>query len=164
MQLNKIMDLQLEFCEYCGAVVRNGNLGCQKLFEQVLERIYSDHRYAKPHRLIVDAYSMQHPEKYMRSGKSFAAHLTGMCAVWEYENSFEINTAVQEWLNGKRTLVKPTQIPEERGDLKISYILGAIDVKDHHKRVWNWSQLIWNAWAEHHDLARHWIGEASSRK
>ena len=158
------MDLQLEFCKYCGAFVMNGHLDCQKLFEQVLEKIYSDYRYAETHRLMLDAYSLQHPEKYMRSGKSFAAHLIGMCVAMEYENSFEINTAVQEWLNGKRTFDKPTQIPDERGDLKISYILGAVDAKDHHQRIWKWSQLIWNAWAEHHGLARHWIGEATSRK
>ena len=73
-----------DVCEDCGAVVLEGKAGCQKLFEAVVARELGDYRYGKTHRLTVDAYSLQHPEPYMRSGKSFAAHLTGVCAALEY--------------------------------------------------------------------------------
>ena len=61
-------------CDRCGAVVSGGKAGCQKLFEEVIAREFGDYRYSRRHRLTVDTYSLQHPERYMRSGKSFTAH------------------------------------------------------------------------------------------
>jgi uncharacterized protein DUF5946 len=57
-------------CEDCGAAVVQGKAGCLQIFEEILAREFSDYRYGKIHRLTVDAYSLQHPEAYMRSGKS----------------------------------------------------------------------------------------------
>jgi hypothetical protein len=51
---------------------------CKEIFEAILLKEFSDFRYAKVHRLTVDTYSLQHPDDYMISAKSFAAHLTGM--------------------------------------------------------------------------------------
>ena len=64
-------------CPECGADVRGGRAGCQQLCDEVLAREFGDYRYAREHRLTVDAYSLQHPDEYMRSAKSYAAHLTG---------------------------------------------------------------------------------------
>jgi hypothetical protein len=58
----------------CGFASRQN---CQEIFETILTKEYSDFRYGKVHRLTVDAYCLQHPEVYMISPKSFAAHLTG---------------------------------------------------------------------------------------
>jgi hypothetical protein len=46
---------------------------CQEIFETILTKEYSDFRYAKAHRMTVDAYCLQHPDIYMVSPKSFAA-------------------------------------------------------------------------------------------
>src|SRR5262245_1929410 len=66
-----------DVCEDCGAIVAEGRAGCLKLFEEILAREFSDFHYGRAHRLTVDAYALQHPDRYMRSGKSFAAHLNG---------------------------------------------------------------------------------------
>ncbi|MER3427609.1 MAG: hypothetical protein C4334_05840 [Pyrinomonas sp.] len=126
----------------------------------MLVKDYSDYRYARTHRLMVDTYCLQHPDAYMRSGKSFAVHLTGMCAALEYEDSAAINRAVQRWLNGARIIAKPAQMPAHRGDLTIMYIHSATDAEEHHRRVREWARSVWAAWSEHHDLARQWIDEA----
>jgi Family of unknown function (DUF5946) len=105
-----------DVCEDCGAVVGQGKAGCLELFEEILAREFSDYRYGRLHRLTVDAYSLQHPDAYMRSGKSFAAHLTGICAVFEYEETLAINQEVQKWLSTNPKVEKPAQIPEERGN------------------------------------------------
>ncbi len=147
-------------CADCGAVMPDGKTTCKELFEEVLVRNYSDYQYARTHRLMVDAYSLQHPDVHMRSGKSFAAHLTGLCAALEYEDSAVINQAVQRWLDGARTLDKPARLPEHRGDLTIAYIHRAADAEEHHNRVREWARSIWDAWFEHHDLARQWIDAA----
>ncbi|MCA1556630.1 MAG: DUF5946 family protein, partial [Acidobacteria bacterium] len=88
-----------DICEDCGAVVAEGRAGCLKLFEEILAREFNDYRYGKIHRLTVDAYSLQHPDEYMRSGKSFAAHLTGMYAALESEDAPAVNQTVQKWLS-----------------------------------------------------------------
>ncbi|HLA13229.1 MAG TPA: DUF5946 family protein [Pyrinomonadaceae bacterium] len=149
-----------DVCEDCRAVVLQGSVGCLKLFEDILAREFSDYRYGKIHRLTVDAYSLQHPDKYMRSGKSFAAHLTGMCAAVEYEDALTLNQMVQKWLSRNPQIDKPVHLPEHRGDLTITYILSASDADEHIKRVREWAQDIWSAWFEHHGLATQLIDRA----
>ena len=48
-------------------------------------------RFARYHRIVVEVYALQHPERYGRSAKSFAAHLTGLGA-W-IENEAEVQSA-----------------------------------------------------------------------
>lgn len=100
-----------DVCEDCGALVSEGKIGCQRIFEEVIAREFSDYRYGRTHRLTVDAYCLQHPEPYMRSGKSFAAHLTGLCSALECEDSLDINRVVQKWLSGNPVISKPTRLP-----------------------------------------------------
>jgi len=149
-------------CEDCGAFVAGGRDACLKLFEEILAREFSDYRYGRIHRLTVDAYSLQHPDKYMRSGKSFAAHLTGMCAALEHQDAPALNQAVQRWLSTNPQVLKPAHLPERRGALSITYIYSAADADEHVKRVREWARDVWGAWAEHQELARRLIGEATS--
>jgi hypothetical protein len=152
-----------DVCEDCGAVVAEGRAGCLKIFEEIIAREFSDYRFGKIHRLTVDVYSLQHPDKYMRSGKSFAAHLTGMCTALEHENAPVLNQMVQKWLSTNPNITKPVQLPEQRGSLNIAYIYSASDAGEHIKRVREWAQVVWGAWSEHHDLARRLIGEATAQ-
>ena len=149
-------------CEDCGAEVARGKAGCLQIFEEILAREFSDYRYGKIHRLTVDAYSLQHPEAYMRSGKSFAAHLTGMCAALEYEDTPALNRAVQKWLSGNPKIDKPAHPPDQRGNLTITYIHSAADADEHTQRVREWARDVWSAWSEHHDLARGLIKKATT--
>lgn len=155
--------VSVEVCQDCGAVVAGGKTGCLKMFEEILAREFSDFRYGRIHRLTVDTYSLQHPEPYMRSGKSFAAHLTGVCAALEYQNALEVNQAVQQWLGGPKVIEKPSKLPEYRGELTIAFILNAADAEAHITRVRIWAREVWCAWAECHELARRWITEATRR-
>lgn len=151
-----------DVCEDCGAVAAQGKAGCLKLFEEIIAREFSDYRYGKIHRLTVDAYSLQHPGEYMRSGKSFAAHLTGMCAALEHENTLALNQTVQKWLSTNPRVAKPVQLPERRGSLTIAYIHSASGADEHVERVREWAREVWGAWSEHHDLARRLISEAAA--
>src|SRR5262249_33121662 len=136
-------------------------VGCLKLFEEVLAKEFSDYRYGRRHRLTVDAYALQHPDKYMRSGKSFAAHLTGMCAALEREEALALNQVVQRWLSTNPRIDKPAHIPERRGRLTITYIHSAPDAEGHVHRVKEWARDVWGAWTEHHELAKRLIDEAT---
>ena len=159
----EIKDGALDICEDCGAAVSEGRIGCRKIFEEVIAKEFSDYRYGVVHRLTVDAYCLQHPEFYMRSGKSFAAHLTGICAALEYEDSSDINRAVRKWLDGNTLIDKPARVPTDCGALTITYIQGAAHAEEHQKRVREWARCVWDAWGEHHTLAKQLINEAASK-
>jgi hypothetical protein len=160
---SEIKNSSNDVCEDCGAAVSEGKTGCQKIFEEVVAREFSDYRYGRIHRLTVDAYCLQHPDPYMRSGKSFAAHLTGMCAALEYEESSEINRVVQKWLSGNPKIDKPARLPQRRGDLTITYIHSAADAEEHNRRVQEWARSVWDAWSEYHGLARALISESTTK-
>ncbi len=162
MTTSKVENISSNVCEDCRATIPEGIDTCKNIFEEVLVREYSDYRYARNHRLMVDAYSLQHPGAYMRSGKSFAAHLTGICSALEYDDSSAINQAVQKWLNGAKLIEKPASLPEHRGEVKITYVYHAIGADEHNQRVQEWARSVWAAWSEYHSLAQGWIREATS--
>ena len=62
-------------CPSCGATVAGGAAGCQALFEELLARDFSDPRHFAVHRLQVDTYSVQHPERYCQGRHGMVAHL-----------------------------------------------------------------------------------------
>jgi hypothetical protein len=99
-------------CPDCGAHTSNGKPGCQAIFEELIARDFSDFRYGRTHRLLVDLYAVQHHE-YIASGKSFAAHLTGVCAALEYPG-VDVNVAVQRWLNEPGNPPTSKSFPEKR--------------------------------------------------
>ena len=148
-------------CPECGAPVLGGRDACQRLFDEVLAREFGDYRYARVHRLTVDVYSLQHPAEYMRSAKSYAAHLTGMYVAIEEDVMAETNRAVQQWLNGPRRLPRPGDAaPRQRGVLTIIHVHGAGDPEDHVRRVREWALSTWEAWRDYHQVARQWIEQA----
>jgi hypothetical protein len=135
------------------------------VFDEILAREFGDYRYARLHRLTVDAYSLQHPAEYMRSAKSYAAHLTGMYAALELNAAAGTNRAVQEWLNGPRALPRPGEPPaQQRGGLTVIHVYEAADFEDHLRRVREWALSTWEAWRAYHHLARQWIDDATANR
>jgi hypothetical protein len=152
-------------CPECGAEVSQGREACQKLFDDVLAREFGDYRYARMHRLTVDAYSLQHPAEYMRSAKSYAAHLTGMYAALETAATAEINHAVQQWLNGSRVFPRPgNPDPRQRGVLTVIHVHEASEPEDYLRRVREWALSAWEAWRAYHPLARQWVEQATANR
>ena len=148
-------------CPECGAEVSGGRAACQQLFDEVLAREFGDYRYAREHRLTVDAYSLQHPDEYMRSAKSYAAHLTGAYVAIEYGSAAETNRAILEWLNGSKALQRPGQpAPGQRGTLTIRHVHAAADPEDHVRRVREWAESAWAAWRAFRPIAKRWTDEA----
>jgi hypothetical protein len=99
--------------------------------------------------LTVDAYSLQNPDEHMRSGKSYAEHLTGMAAALGGGATAEVNRAVQRWLNGPQVIQRPDHPePRRRGVLTIVHEHEARDPGEHVRRVREWAQSTWE------DLAR----------
>ena len=158
------MSCRVEHCPECGAPVPGGRAECQRVFDEILAREFGDYRYGREHRLMVDAYALQHPAEYMRSAKSYAAHLTGVYATFERTGTVEVNRTVQAWLNGPQTFQRPGHPePRQRGALTIIHVHEAGDPEEHLRRVREWAQSAWEAWRGYHEVARQWIEEATAR-
>ena len=149
-----------KICESCSATIPADKENCRALFDEMIAREFSDYRYGRRHRLTVDAYSLQHPGSFMRSGKSFAAHLTGMCAEFEFNDPAKVNKSVQLWLSGSKEIPKPHCLPSHHGSLTIAFLYGAEGAVEYLERVREWAACVWEAWSQHHNLARLWIQEA----
>ncbi|MCW5718572.1 MAG: hypothetical protein KIS68_12155 [Bauldia sp.] len=148
-------------CAGCGLLVKDGTEGCQRLFETMVGRDFSDVRYGRIHGLVVDCYCLQHPDRYCISGKSFAAHLCGLCERIENGAGYaEHDERLRRWLDGPRKPEKPADLPSVRGAVTIADILAAADPDAHLVNAERWAHSIWEAYAPFHALARRWLAEA----
>ncbi|MDP9282053.1 MAG: DUF5946 family protein [Chloroflexota bacterium] len=153
-----------EICTSCGLAVAGGTEGCQRLFESIGLREYEDMRFGRYHRIVVDAYAMQHPDRYGRSAKSFAAHLTGLCAWLEDESTaMSANAAVQRWLNGSSPIDKPP-LPSTYGAITIRELVDADDPVRYGEVLRRWARSTWDAYALLHATARAWIATALAQE
>lgn len=154
-------------CIGCGALVPGGDgpthryigasPGCWALFGEVLAREYSDFRFARTHRLTVDAYAAQHPgEPSPRSIQSVAVHLVGLHVTFDQGYSPEEATrALQHAATGKRDFVW-LEPPASLGAVTILEVHAAPDPIEHAERVHRWARSVWDAWSAHHATVRRW--------
>ena len=138
-----------------------GREACQKLFDDLGLRAFEDSRYAAMRRLAVDCYACQH-DRYILSGRSLAAHLTGVAVAIEHDGAEQVNERVQSWLSRTRNVEKPT-VPRARGTITIADVAGAAP-EEYAATVRRWAASVWDAWRAHHTLAREWIAAARSSR
>jgi len=151
----------IERCAGCGLEIAGATEGCQALFDELVARDFSDVRFGRMHRMTVDVYSLQHPDRYCASAKSFAAHLTGLCWFVEHAEASRAmgNEALRAWLNGDPKLVRP-KAPEGRGTLTIAHAHPEKDPAAYARAVEEWARSTWEAYAPLHVQARQWIEQA----
>lgn len=155
-------DMSNERCDGCGFVVERGAAGCHEIFEELLARDFSNPQYFRVHRMMVDTYCLQHPERYCRSAKSLAAHLAGLCSTLESDANTAVGAdSLREWLDGASPVERP-DLPSSYGELTIAHIRESGSPEEHAARVEEWSQSTWKAYAELHELARSWVEQAAT--
>lgn len=149
-------------CPACGAAGANDLEACEAIFQEVIARDFSELERFPLHRLTVDAYSLQHPDRYMRSAKSAAAHLVGACWAIEGTDDPQAAQAISRFLNGNPPLQRPQPDPppRQRGALTIVDVRDAPDAREHRRVVLAWAADAWAAWSAHHVQARAWLGWA----
>ena len=152
-------------CPDCGAPGVGSLDACGELFAEVGAREFADRVFFRSHRLTVDAYCLQHPDAYMKSSKSAAAHLAAMCWSMEYGRSENLPSALKRWLDGSRTYARVPPPPSlRRGGLTVVHVLGVEDPDEYAARAYEWARSAWEAWGEHHDQARVWVAEALAER
>jgi hypothetical protein len=108
-------------------------------------------------RLAVDCYACQH-DRYILSGRSLAAHLTGLAVAIEHDGAEQVNERVQSWLSRTRHVEKPV-LPNQRGKVTIADVAECAP-EDYAGAVRRWAESVWDAWRDHHALAREWIASS----
>lgn len=150
-----------ERCAGCGLEVEGGSDGCKILFDELLARDFTDARYFRVHRTMVDAYCLQHPDRYCASGKSFAAHLCGLCWALEKEGGRATGPEkLQQWLDGNTKVDKP-ELPEFRGEVTIGDVRDAPDPESYADAVDRWARSTWAAYRDLQPLAREYLESVS---
>ena len=151
---------ELTACPSCGAVVAGGAAGCQALFEELLARDFSDVRCFAVHRLQVDTYSVQHPERYCQGRHGMVAHLGGLCSILEGGASPAVgDPALQRWMSGRPPVERPSA-PAFRGAVTVLEAHRAEDPRAYAAAVRRWATSAWEAYAELQPLAREWVRRA----
>ena len=148
-------------CPSCGGPGVGGVDGCQAVFNRVLEREFSDPDFFRVHRMTVYSYCLQHPEVYMRSSKSAAAHLAGMCWMMERGLCPHLPKPLKAWVDGPRRYTRVQPPPAGvRGSITVVHIMAAVDPAGYERRVGEWAHSAWEAWSPHWEQARSWVQEA----
>jgi len=145
----------LTACPACGASL-GGRAGCQAAFDALGARAWEDPRHGAVHRLVVDAYCLQHPDDYCRSAKSYAAHLAGLCCGVEHGGDPRRHRAIARWLDGHRELARPTP-PAARGVTTVAEATAQSDAHAYAAAVRRWAGSVWEAYSAQHALGRHWL-------
>src|SRR5262245_2856337 len=127
-------------CADCGLPVQDGVPECARLFDEVLAQHFTSAAHFGVHRLFVDAYCLQHPDRGCISFKSFAAHSAHLCWSLERGGSRAIGSErIRRWVERHPDLSKPP-LPDSRGTITIAEVVRAATPPEHHQAVERWAQ------------------------
>jgi len=150
-------------CQQCGLRTKQDEPACAAQWDLLLARDYEQATlFGHFHRMAVDAYCLQHAP-YVESAKSLAAHLCGLCIVFEQGNDVEGLQQLQQWLSGNRRLVKP-DLPSFRGSVTIGDAYGISDPIEFGRAVESWARSVWEAYRELQPQAREWLALSNSHR
>jgi hypothetical protein len=150
-------------CGECGLRSAAGAPDCATLRDLLLARDFEQPAlYFGKHRLAVDTYCVQH-SPYVRSAKSLAAHLCGLCVALERDKDLALLDGLQRWLSTNPPLIKP-DLPVHRGKLTIAHVSGIDDPIAYGVAVEEWARSAWEAYAPHHELARRWLAMSAAAR
>ena len=135
-----------EPCE-CGLRADVAQPTCGELRDSLLARDFEQPvRYWRFHNLAIDAYCVQHAA-YVKSPKSLAAHLCGLCIAFEHRGDATARQKLQRWLSTNPAIQKP-ELPSFRGGLTIADVYGIEDPTEYGKAVEAWARAAWDAYLE----------------
>ena len=149
----------LDTCSGCGLAVEEGTRGCRAMFDALTIRQWNAPVPYPLRRMMVDTYALQHPDEFCVSAKSFAAHLTGLCAALEHPSHPGLLKVLLEWLDARPALEKPA-LPSFRGRQTVAGPLEAPDAGRLREAAHTWARSTWDAYQPLHPLARRWVAAA----
>ena len=159
------MNEKLIPCFSCGALAPDiegpshkymlSSPGCWALYGEILARDYSEFKYPPVHRLVVDAYAVQHPGKPMRQAiQSVVVHLIGLCL--SIEKGMEAKQVTQAI--GRATQFSEKFVwldpPGNMGSITVADAVKTKTLEEYDRQGRAWARSVWEAWAVHHAQIR----------
>ncbi|MEM9339599.1 MAG: DUF5946 family protein [Bacteroidota bacterium] len=138
--------------------------GCYEMFNEVLEKEYSDFRYARAHHYTVDAYAVQHPGEPTNSKavNSVGIHLISLYFLLKRGLPLEKAALVKmefAAFNKSRKMVEPLTKPDAFEGLTIYDVWNNDDPAKHVELCQTWAEDAWEAWSAHHEVVSFWANE-----
>lgn len=133
--------------------------GCWAAYQQVLAR---EHRHAErsadAHRLIVDAYAVQHQWGESASNlRSVGFHLCRLCLILERGIDPSGANASMTAMAALKSRFTDLARPRSLGDVTVADVRKASGLEDEIRIVQLWSASVWQAWSPYHATVREWL-------
>ncbi|HUL72601.1 MAG TPA: DUF5946 family protein [Vicinamibacterales bacterium] len=148
------MNADREPCPSCGARL-GGRAGCQAVFDVLTAMSWTNPVRGRVHKMVVDAYAMQHPEEYGRSAKSYIRHLSALGCLIEHPGDHRLYWATPSE-SGPPIPPKPALL-SKRGEITIADVREVADDELFQRAVEHWAASVWAAYAPQHDLAKGFL-------
>ncbi len=129
-----------ETCPDCGLPAATGEPDCAALRDALTARV-------------------QHAAD-VKSAKSLAAHLCGLCVALEHDNNAATLKGIQQWLSANPKLQKP-ELPSFGGSVTIADVWG-VALLDYERAVEAWARSAWEAYRDLQPLAREWLARSGA--
>lgn len=150
---------------------------CRKSFDEILVKESEYFGYPPVHRLIVDAYALQHPPCLQRQSalniskrfidasiQSIGIHLLALYCAFEQKKELRSIASVMGHIlanmAARNEVFENLQSPLNVGEIKVIDVRKAMEalvtLEEYNKVAWDWAHSVWLAWAEHHDKVRQW--------
>ena len=141
-------------------VIQGGTEVCQALMDEQTALHFTDVTYFAIHRLFIDAYCLQHPDRYCVSFPSLAAHLAHLCWSLEHGGSRAVpSEPIRLWVERHPDLEKPA-LPSRRGAVTVGDVAAAASAAAHRLAVDMWAKSVWDAYGALQPMAREWVRSA----
>ena len=136
--------------------------GCWAMFCEILEREYTDFRYAQAHHFTVDAYACQHPGKpeVSQAVKSVGIHLSSLFMFFEKGMPISQGGNFKEQFsqfNKKHDFIRWLDPPSNLGMVTVYEVWDLEEAVQHTEKCEEWARSTWQAWTPHHTTIQVWV-------
>lgn len=126
--------------------------GCWNIYGQALNRLYTEFQSKDlVHRLVVDAYAVQHPGvPERRAIQSVNVHLISLWYI--FEKGYDAPKATQKMSEALSQNLKFNwlQPPEPNGKITVQDLVRTIERHDFERTAQEWAADLWSHWSARH--------------
>lgn len=135
--------------------------GCYEMFNEVLNKEYSDFRYSKAHHYTVDSYAVQHPGEIsnQKAVNSVGIHLVSLYCLCEKKYGIEKSAQIKmefAQFNKEKKVIQPMEHPEIFKGRTIFDIWDNENPNEHFDLCKQWALDTWESWSNQHENIEEW--------
>ncbi len=136
--------------------------GCWGMYCEVLEKEYSDIRYARAHHFTVDAYACQHPGKpgIVQAIKSVGIHLAFLYMLFEKRMELRQSGSFKNefaQFNKQKDFIYWLTPPTDFGPVTVYDVWDLDNVEEHYEKSKDWAETTWKSWNNCHHIISEWV-------